>query len=235
MSHQALESTSAPQPKAFLVDLAAYLAVMFLVRTIYIQELGFLTNGLFWSFTTLAFATWRMRARQISWADLGLRAPKTTKNAALATAVTLGLAIFLIILFQIVNDQVDFGLAPDTSNEDAVSKFGDLRGNWALFLMIIPFVWVQSALEELLDRGFLITWIEKTLSGGLAATMFAVVAQAAIFGFRHTNDLSERSVTVGLIGLAMGIGYVLFNRNLWPLIVAHCALNTMAMLDRVNA
>ncbi|MEM7504491.1 MAG: CPBP family intramembrane glutamic endopeptidase [Pseudomonadota bacterium] len=235
MSKRALESTSAPQPKAFFVDLAAYLVVMFLVRTIYVQELGFLTNGLFWSFTTLAFATWRMRARQISWADLGLCAPKSYKHAALATAVTLGLAIFLIILFQIINDQVDFGLAPDTSNEDAISKFGDLGGNWALFLMIIPFVWVQSALEELLDRGFLITWIEKTLSGGLAATVFAVVAQAAIFGFRHSNDLSERSITVGLIGLAMGVGYVLFNRNLWPLILAHCALNTMSMLDRVNS
>ena len=208
---------------------------MFLVRTIYIQELGFLTDGLFWSFITLAFATWRMRARQISWPDLGLRAPRNCKTAALATAATLGLAIFLIILFQIINDQVDFGLAPDTSNKDAVSKFGDLRGNWTLFLMIIPFVWVQSALEELLDRGFLITWIEKALSGGLAATIVAVIAQATIFGFRHTNDLSERSVTVGLIGLAMGIGYVLFNRNLWPLIIAHGALNTMSMLDRVNA
>ncbi len=67
----------------------------------------------------------------------------------------------------------------------------------------------------------------------LLATVLAVVLQAMIFGFRHSNDLSERSITVGLIGLAMGIGYVVFGRNLWPLIIAHCALNTMSMIDRV--
>jgi membrane protease YdiL (CAAX protease family) len=77
-------------------------------------------------------------------------------------------------------------------------------------------------------------WIERTLSNSLFATIFAVIAQAAIFGFRHSHDLSERSITVGLIGLAMGVGYVVFGRNLWPLIVAHGVLNTLSMLDRVN-
>ena len=76
-------------------------------------------------------------------------------------------------------------------------------------------------------------WIERMFAGGLFATVLAVVLQATIFGFRHSNDLSERSITVGLIGLAMGIGYVVFGRNLWPLIFAHCALNTMSMIDKV--
>lgn len=88
-------------------------------------------------------------------------------------------------------------------------------------------------LEEMLDRGFLINWIEKSLSSTWFATTVAVSAQAIIFGFRHSYDLSDRSITVGLIGLAMGIGYVFFGRNLWPLIIAHCLLNTMSMLDRV--
>ena len=60
------------------------------------------------------------------------------------------------------------------------------------------------------------------------------ILQAVIFGFRHSYDLSERSITVGLIGLAMGIGYVIFGRNLWPLIIAHCTLNTISMIDRVT-
>ena len=77
-------------------------------------------------------------------------------------------------------------------------------------------------------------WIERMLSNNLFATVFAVIAQAVIFGFRHSYDLSERSITVGLIGLAMGVGYVVFGRNLWPPIIAHCVLNTLSMLDRVN-
>lgn len=51
--------------------------------------------------------------------------------------------------------------------------------------------------------------------------------------FGHSHDFSERSVRVGLIGLIMGIAYVKFGRNLWPIIIAHCVLNTMSMVDRV--
>ena len=207
---------------------------MFLIREVYLPEIGFLANGLLWSFTTLAVATWRMKVRGVSWTDLGLCNPKSYKGALIATVAILGLAVFSVVVFQMMKDQLAPGLAPDTSGESAVSKFGDLRGNWILFLTIIPFVWLESLLEEVLDRGFLISWIERMLSNGLVATVFAVIAQAAIFGFRHSYDLSERSITVGLIGLAMGIGYVVFGRNLWPLIIAHCILNTMSMLDRVN-
>lgn len=207
---------------------------MFLIREVYFPEIGFIANGLFWSFTTLAVATWRMKVRGVSWTDLGLCTPKSYKGALIATVATLGLAVFSVVVFQMMKDQLALGLAPDTSGEGAVSRFGDLRGNWVLFLTIIPFVWLESLLEEVLDRGFLINWIERMLSNGLFATVIAVIAQAAIFGFRHSYDLSERSITVGLIGLAMGIGYVVFGRNLWPLIIAHCILNTMSMLDRVN-
>jgi hypothetical protein len=143
------------------------------------------------------------------------------------------MGIASIVIFQIVKDQLQLGLERDTSDESAVSKFGNLKGNWILFFSILPVIWIQSFLEELLDRGFLMNWIERMFSGTLVATILAVILQAVIFGFRHSYDLSERSITVGLIGLAMGVGYVAFGRNLWPLIIAHCLLNTMSMLDRV--
>lgn len=216
------------------MDLALYLPVMFLVREIYFSGIGFIGNGLLWSTTAFAVATWRARARGVSWRDLGLRRPESWKVALIATACILGLAIALIILFQVLNDQIASGLAPDTSGEAAVSKFGDLHDNWILFLAIVPLVWLESLLEEVLDRGFLMNWIERLFPSGRFATVFALVTQAAIFGYRHSYDLSERSITVGLIGLAMGIGYVAFGRNLWPLIAAHCVLNTMSMLDRVD-
>ncbi len=207
---------------------------MFLIREVYFSEIGFIANGLLWSFTALAVAAWRMKVRGVSWTDLGLCKPRSYKDGLIATLAVLGLAVVSVVVFQVMKDQLALGIAPDNSGESAVSKFGDLRGNWILFLTIIPFVWLQSLLEEVLDRGFLMNWIERTLSSSLFATIFAVIAQAAIFGFRHSYDLSERSITVGLIGLAMGIGYVVFGRNLWPLIIAHCILNTLSMLDRVN-
>lgn len=219
---------------AFFIDLVIYLSVIFLVREIYFQSLGFLANGLFWSFSGLAVASWRMRARGVTWAELGLCKPAHFKKLAIATAITLGMAIGSIIIFEILKDQFAWNLSPDTSNETAVSKFGYLKNNWVLFFSIIPVIWLESFLEEILDRGFMMNWIERMFSSTLFATILAVVLQAVIFGFRHSNDFSERSITVGLIGLGMGLGYVLFGRNLWPLILAHCVLNTVSMLDRVG-
>lgn len=229
-----IQSLEHPKPRGFFIDLVIYLSVMFLVREVYFSEIGFIANGLLWSFATLAVATWRMRARGVSWRELGLRAPESYKVALIATGSVLGLAVMSIILFQVIQDHLALGLAADDSGESAVVKFGDLQGNWMLFLATIPFVWLESLLEEVMDRGFLMNWIERTLSNTRVATVCAVIAQAAIFGFRHSNDVSERSITVGLIGLAMGIGYVAFGRNLWPPITAHCFLNTLSMLDRVN-
>jgi len=219
--------------KDFLIDLIIYISVMFLVREIYIPKVGFLANGLFWSFTTLAVATWRMKVRRVTWKDLGFRRPKSLGK-------TLGISILIIaaimvsmIAFEIIKDHLPFSLAPDTSSENASSKFGDLKGNWLLFLSIIPMVLVESLLEEVLDRGFLMNWFERLFSMTSFATIIAVVLQAIIFGFRHSYDFSERSITAGIIGLIMGIAYIKFGRNLWPLIIAHCLLNTISMIGRV--
>ena len=230
------ESSSLSESKShmFFMDLALYLAVMFLIREVYFSSFGFIANGLFWSLSTLVVATWRMKARGVSWANLGLCKPKQFKTVVVATGAIFGMAIGSIIIFQMLNDQFSWNLAPDTSNEDAASKFGNLKNNWGWFFSIIPFIWLESFLEEVLDRGFLMNWIERMFSSTHLATVLAVVLQAVIFGFRHSNDFSERSITVGLIGLAMGVGYVVFGRNLWPLILAHCVLNTMSMMDRVG-
>lgn len=219
--------------KGFLFDLTIYISVMFLIREIYFPNVGFIVNGLFWSLTTFVVATWRMKIRHVTWYDLGLRKPKSFKKTLLVTGgVFLGI-ILSIMAFEIVKDYLPFSLEQKNYSENSVSKFGNLKGNWLLFFTIMPAVILESLLEELLDRGFLIHWFEKLFSKTTIATILAVLLQAIIFGFRHSYDLSDRSIRVGLIGLIMGIAYVKFGRNLWPLIIAHCVFNTMSMIDRV--
>ena len=222
-----------PSGLAFLLDLIIYVSIMFLIREVYFSQFNFIANGLFWSFSTLLTASILVRLRQRSWKEIGLCKPANYKKPLFATVFIFAFTIISILIFQTIKDQLGLQVAPDISGEKAASKFGDLSGNWILFFTIIPFIWLQSALEEILDRGFLINWIEKALSCTWFATIIAVLVQALIFGFRHSYDISERSITVALIGLAMGIGYVAFGRNLWPLIFAHCLLNTMSMLERV--
>lgn len=221
------------QTQSFLFDLLLYLSIMFLIRTVYFHQFSFIANGLMWSFTTLIVATWRMKVRGISWADLGLRRPESYKKSFIATVSILIMVIGFIVIFEMIKEGFQLDFASDQSESKASKKFGQLKDNWLLFFSIMPFILIQSALEELLDRGFLINWIEKVFSSTWFATFIAVVIQALIFGFRHSYDLSERSISVALIGLAMGLGYVFFGRNLWPLITAHCVLNTMSMIDRV--
>jgi hypothetical protein len=219
--------------KGFLFDLIIYISVMFLIREIYFKEIGFIANGLFWSFSTLIIATWRMKVRNVSWKDLGLRKPENFKKTLLVSVGILIATVASIVLFNIIQDSFSVLADPETTGATSSSKFGELKGNWLLFFAIMPAVLLESCLEELLDRGFLMNWIEKIFSSTTMATVIAVVLQAAIFGFRHSYDLSSRSITVGLIGLVMGIAYVKFGRNLWPLIIAHCVLNTMSMIERV--
>ncbi|ARV13365.1 CAAX protease family protein [Gilvibacter sp. SZ-19] len=219
--------------QGFLFDIILYLTVMFLIRELYFTELPFIANGLLWSSATLIVAMWRMRVRSMTWKDLGLRKPESWLRTLLVTLGILVAIPILIILFQQISEMLSISLAADTSAEDAVAKFGDLKDNWGHFFAIIPFILIQSALEELLDRGFLITWFEKLFSKTGFATLIAVLLQALIFGFRHSYDISERSITVAIIGLVMGIAYVKFGRNLWPLIIAHCVLNTASMLGKV--
>ena len=219
--------------KGFLFDLILYIAVMFLIRELYFPKLHFIANGLMWSFTTLLMATWRMSVRKITWKDLGFRKPDSLLKTVLVTVAILIAIPISIIIFQQVQELLPFSLAPDNSSKEAVSKFGDLKGNWLHFFTIIPFVLIQSALEELLDRAFLINWFERAFSSTTFATIMAVILQALIFGFRHSYDISERSITVAIIGLIMGIAYVTSGRNVWALIIAHCILNTISMAGRV--
>ncbi len=222
-----------PNHKGFFLDLLIYISVMFLIREISIPKVGFIANGLFYSFTTLIIAMWRMRVRGVTWRGLGLRKPKNIEKTILVSGLILAVTFISLIAFELIKDHLPFAVSPDNSSESAASKFGDLKGNWPHFFMIIFFIWVESMLQELLDRGFLMNWLEKLFSTTSFATVIAVVLQAIIFGFRHSYDFSARSITVGIIGLVMGIAYVKFGRNLWPLIIAHCLLNSMSMIERV--
>ncbi|MEM5567126.1 CPBP family intramembrane glutamic endopeptidase [Psychroserpens sp. AS72] len=219
--------------KGFLFDLIIYISVMFLIREIYFPSVGFIINGLFWSLTTLVVATWRMKVRNVSWKDLGLSKPESFKKTLVVTIGILIAIVLSIMAFEMIKNYLPFSIDEKNYSENSASKFGNLKGNWLLFFTIIPAVLLESMLEELLDRGFLINWFEKLFSKTTIATILAVTLQALIFGFRHSYDLSDRSIRVGLIGLIMGIAYVKFGRNLWPLIIAHCILNTMSMVDRV--
>lgn len=102
---------------------------MFLVREIYFPGVGFIVNGLFWSFTTLVIAIWRKKVRNITWKELDLRKPESLWKTIGISALILAATMTSLIAFNILIDHLPFSLVADNSSESAVSKFGNLKGN----------------------------------------------------------------------------------------------------------
>lgn len=219
-----------PKPLAALVDLIIFLSIMFLVRTVHFDSLGFWGNALFKTISTVGVATLLLYYRKQSWRDLGLKAPNNYLKMLVIVAVILIGTVASIMIFEIFFR--DLFPASEASTESN-SVFSQLKDNVPYFFSIIIFVWIESMLEELQDRGFSLNRFESLIAKAPISTILAVLFQAAIFGFRHSYDFSPRSITTGLIGLVFGVVYVLSGRNLWPLIIAHIILNTMSMVDRL--
>lgn len=203
---------------------------MFLVREIKIDSLGFWGYSLFKSLTTVGIATLLLYYRKQSWKDLGLTKPDHYWKALGITAIILVGTVVSIMIFEIFLRDLLF---TDTESVSKPERFSEIKGNLPYFFSIIFFVWIESFLEELQDRGFSLNRFNSLLGKIPLSTVLAVVIQAAIFGFRHSYDFSPRSITTGLIGLVFGIVYVLTGRNLWSLIIAHIILNTMSMVNRL--
>lgn len=218
------------KPKHFLFDLTIYISIMFLIRETSIPNTHYLVTGFLYSVTTLIVATWQMKVRGITWKSIGFRKPENLLKALLKSGILLITIIATIMAYKVFLNVFPFE-NDTTAKENTGLHDSVIDVNYINLSIVIFFVWIQSALEELLERAFLITWLEGLFEKIPFRTTLAVIIQACIWGFRHSYDISERSITVALIGIIMGIAYVKFGRNLWPLIIAHCILNTISMID----
>lgn len=171
--------------------------------------------------TTVALMTVLMRRRGLRWHDLGLRRPGRARLlfAQVPAALTVAVAAGAIAghYFPI---------------QETGARFGNLAGNLPGTLWWIAIGWLVGGFsEEMMFRGFLLNHFEALLPRGAWGSAVAVLAQALIFGGVHVYNRGLHALIVlGAIGVAMGLFYVLFRRNLWPLILAHGLMNSLGFL-----
>lgn len=79
-------------------------------------------------------------------------------------------------------------------------------------------------------RGYLMTRLAQLCGGGRLAWGLALVAQAVFFGAVHAYQSPASAVGAGLGALLYRAFYLLAGRNLWPVILAHSAWDTLAIL-----
>jgi membrane protease YdiL (CAAX protease family) len=112
------------------------------------------------------------------------------------------------------------------------SGYDYLSGNLPLLLLAFAGVFVASSLgEEVLYRGFLITRLEELGAGGKAALPAAVAVSSILFGLVHFAWGPMGMVQTGLMGLALGVSYLLVNRNLWILVLAHFYMDAVLLIQ----
>ena len=215
---------------ALLAEIAAFVGLALLTK--------YLLSLVVWRYAgpvslllSLAILTVYLRSRGIGWAAMGLVAlPGWKAKVRLVPQLALTFVAFaaVVALTTIAGPAIglDF-LATVPAGVD--ERWGEVAGSLPHYLLWLVIVWTAAAFgEEMFFRGYLITRLQQVLPGTLPGHLLAVVIPALIFGYGHFYYQGWRgAVVTGAIGLAFGAMFLLFKRNLWPLILLHGIIDTL--------
>ncbi len=171
-----------------------------------------------------------LRWRRCSWSWIGL-VPLNSKKQLVRLPAQVLLAFIAIPATGLALGLCGEALGIEFMRPDAAgaeNRFGDLAGNTALYLTWLSILWFAGPAEELYFRGFMIGQLQDIFGPSRLATALTIVIPALIFGAGHMYYLGLRGfVMTGGIGVTLGCLYVLYNRNIWPLMIAHAAFNSL--------
>lgn len=118
-----------------------------------------------------------------------------------------------------------------TKQPHDVSIVDGVRGNWKSLLSWLALIWTFAAFgEELLYRGFLMSQLTKLMGTSLLAFVLNVLFTSIVFGLSHSYQGRSGVWSTGIIGVFLGVIYILNGFNLWLPIVVHGAIDTFELL-----
>jgi membrane protease YdiL (CAAX protease family) len=208
------------------VDLA--ILIVF-VATLNVITLGFTERyaGPITASCAVALIAVLLRRRGMRWCNIGLRRP--SRPLWLFAQVPVVLVAWLAASAGAAVLVGQYLPSPDTS-----ARFGNLAGNLPVTLWWIAIGWLIGGFaEEIIFRGFLLNRLEALLPRGAWGSVMAVLLQAVLFGAVHAYNRGLFGFLVlGAVGAVLGAFYLVFQRNLWPVILAHGLGNTLGFLLR---
>ncbi len=165
------------------------------------------------------------RLRGETWRDLGMKSPRTLVSFALGSL----LCVAMFVCANLLNGALA-AVLPHVLGESGAARTLPSIATWVEYLTFMAIIWTTAAFaEEMVFRGFFMTRIAEMFGNGGGAWTLALVLPAALFGAAHFPQGLAGVIITGAIGLLFGLGYLVGQRNLWPLIIAHGLINTVAV------
>lgn len=144
-------------------------------------------------------------------------------QGSIARSLALGVAagaLLQIALYYLLEPFIEYL----TQSEIALENFDAVRGNFSNYLMLLAVGLLFGGIaEELIFRGFVIGW-GVTIFGKHSGTALAFLSAAA-FGVAHFYQGIAGVLATAVVGLLLGLFYLLMERQLLPVIVAHMTIN----------
>jgi membrane protease YdiL (CAAX protease family) len=197
-----------------------------------------LLDPFFWRFSapvslisTIILLTAVLRFRGETWSSLGLRRLPGAKAKLLVIpqAILVFLAVLAILTAVTFATEAAGSQLLSEKIEGEVERWGDIAGNLKLYLLMLAISWISGGFaEEMFFRGFLITRLQTVLEGSKFASGLVVLLPALLFGYVHVYYQGLHGfVNAGIVGLIFGTFFLLYKRNLWPLVLAHGFINSL--------
>lgn len=172
-----------------------------------------------------------LRSRGQSWSHLGLN-PGPLSSKTIMVTVLNSVPVFVVAVIAFAAGAIVMATLFGRPEPADMSKYDYLKGNLVMTLVAIGSVYVVSSFaEEVIYRGFLITRVSELAGEGKSAWCLAVVFSSLIFGLVHSDWGLAGIVQASCMGLALGASYLLVQRNLWVIILAHAYLDTILVLQ----
>ncbi len=145
------------------------------------------------------------------------------------TTIVIGLGLGLLIQLVAVILIEPFTENITKSKHDH-SIIAAVKGNWKVFLQWMLMVWILVAvIEEGIYRGYLMTELKNLLGLGSVALIINLLYSSVVFGLSHGYQGNSGMLSTGIIGVILGIIFILSDFNLWLVIFTHGFIDTIGI------
>ena len=217
---------------SIIILLAGSFALRYVGHTYFADEFFEFDSPGFWLLIgnvlfSLGILFFNKKALGWTWSQLGLSRPKNWWEPLIVTVAVFAAVILIIIFLQPIFTQ--WGSDPN------VDHLMVLRGNLPLLLISLVIVWITSALiTNLVFMAFLINSLDILLGRNQWSPWVAMILSALTFGLMHAWQGFGGMLTTATIGLVFGSVFLLNNRRIWAIILAHGLIDMLSLYSIYN-